>query len=876
MEATDVTSAGTPPFVPPRLSAPALWWLRWNIFASRWPGLRDAVALAARACAACALVLAAARAGTWFASSDDDAFTALRGGLRRRRGWKHAEASAEVYRGAAALVVPFVLLPALAVTREYLARVASHAARRRRPRFDASVVFLADARDETCRAAARARDDADARRRDASSSFSTRDVLAALLASFTTNDASHRTSHSRELRVADGDDAEPVVRDALATMARATRRAGGEDAARWLAALREQNALPPTTALVLVRDVSANGRIGRESDASRSKGERHRRRGGDTKEDDDDGAWSRAPSLSASLRGSRTTPDAGEVSEEEEGDDDDASSSSDTSTSSSSGSGSSDDPAASLAVALVVHVVPGVPRRAVGPPASARGVGGWRGDAHRFAETCPETVSLAVVEVPRRGGAPGAFVGDASSASSADVAEAVASVAASLARRLGVHAVVFPVAEDAPTPFLASALAKRGAHAVLRRPADDPGFVLRLREGGAWDGATCGAHARARRDHRRRARRFASIGGTVAEAEASATASASKDRLLEDDWTRDSAWPMAWSFASAHTSTSADDHARGALASVSSGRSAFARADARAVVAAARAASSPVDGDAFFWRVLEARVGGERVGALLLDVGEAAPSGGGGGSDPRNRRNRRVRRSDASELAAGSRDRVWVRACWLHPDAARSRDADAYRALLRGAVAFAAARGCARVDFGPGGAREKLRMGAMPARATAMVLYDDWTLGAPADADASGLSEDLLRWASNGSRGRRGAAWETTTTTTAATTTRATTAPTTAPTISPVPSKRAARRAARLERRRALKMSRVASRAFRAAAAEERAKTASARGMSPRTIHETIDAAEDDAGEYYNLYSDEDSDEDDDDVLFVDADEDAA
>ena len=35
-------------------------------------------------------------------------------------------------------------------------------------------------------------------------------------------------------------------------------------------------------------------------------------------------------------------------------------------------------------------------------------------------------------------------------------------------------------------------------------------------------------------------------------------------------------------------------------------------------------------------------------------------------------------------------------------------------------------------------------------------------------------------------------------------------------------------------------------------------------------------AAEDDAGEYYNLYSDEDSDEDDDDVLFVDADEDAA
>jgi hypothetical protein len=72
-------------------------------------------------------------------------------------------------------------------------------------------------------------------------------------------------------------------------------------------------------------------------------------------------------------------------------------------------------------------------------------------------------------------------------------------------------------------------------------------------------------------------------------------------------------------------------------------------------------------------------------------------------------------------------------------------------------------------------------------------------------------------------------------------------------------------------------MSRVASRAFRAAAAEERAKTASARGTSPRTIHGTIDAADDDAGEYYNLYEGNlDSDEDDDDVLFVDADEDAA
>ena len=50
--ATDVTpaiSTGTAPFPQRRLSAPELWWLRWNILASRWPGLRDAVAPGARA-----------------------------------------------------------------------------------------------------------------------------------------------------------------------------------------------------------------------------------------------------------------------------------------------------------------------------------------------------------------------------------------------------------------------------------------------------------------------------------------------------------------------------------------------------------------------------------------------------------------------------------------------------------------------------------------------------------------------------------------------------------------------------------------------------------------------------------------------------------
>jgi len=157
--ATDVTpaiSTGTAPFAQRRLSAPELWWLRWNILASRWPGLRDAVAVAARACAACALVLAAARAGAVFGEDEDS--NPAPAGIRRRRGWKHAAVSAEVYRGAAALVVPFVLLPALALARESLVRVAREFQRRRTPRFDVSVVFLADARDDATRFAARARE----------------------------------------------------------------------------------------------------------------------------------------------------------------------------------------------------------------------------------------------------------------------------------------------------------------------------------------------------------------------------------------------------------------------------------------------------------------------------------------------------------------------------------------------------------------------------------------------------------------------------------------------------------------------------------------------------------------------------------------------
>ena len=108
---------------------------------------------------------------------------------------------------------------------------------------------------------------------------------------------------------------------------------------------------------------------------------------------------------------------------------------------------------------------------------------------------------------------------------------------------------------------------------------------------------------------------------------------------------------------------------------------------------------------------------------------------------------------------------------------------------------------------------------------------------------------------------------------------------------SPGPSRRAARRAARLEKRRALKLTRVASRAFRAVLGAAARATPAAGGVTGAgTIPETIDDSPRDdvgllAGEYYEgeyyeeYYSDGDSndDDDDDDVLFVDADdEDAA
>ena len=196
----------------------------------------------------------------------------------------------------------FRAAPALAFARESLVRIAREAKRWRTPRFDVSVVFLADARRRDASRGARARrrffkrdgrgggirTDAERYTRARGDTYSaakahptTPTTVAMMIGvllevlidvariasparvppsrrrarNASSRDFSNATS--REFGVADGADAEPEIERALATMARATRRAGGEDAARWLELLRQENALPPTTALVLVRDAAA-------------------------------------------------------------------------------------------------------------------------------------------------------------------------------------------------------------------------------------------------------------------------------------------------------------------------------------------------------------------------------------------------------------------------------------------------------------------------------------------------------------------------------------------------------------------------------------------------------------------------------------------
>jgi hypothetical protein len=154
------------------------------------------------------------------------------------------------------------------------------------------------------------------------------------------------------------------------------------------------------------------------------------------------------------------------------------------------------------------------------------------------------------------------------------------------------------------------------------------------------------------------------------------------------------------------------------------------------------------------WRMLEARVNGERAGMLLLlsRLYKRHDTGDDGGRGYR----RRVTNDSAS--TPHSR-RVVLHACWLHPTLAKPHGVLA--ALLRGAISFAAVHGCASVDLGPGGDALKLRVGAMAVQPTLMCMYGDWRLRAPstvAGASDKTLYQDLLDCAKGGGGSRGGAA----------------------------------------------------------------------------------------------------------------------
>jgi|TARA_B110000238_G_scaffold196383_1_gene237057 hypothetical protein len=922
-DAVDVVKRNvTPAFqdTPPRLkpSTPfTLWWLRFHIFASHFPGLRDAMRLVARTAVACVLVLFAARVGAAFGEADEtDASSSLfgaffGGAFKKTSRWRRAETSLEVYKGATALVLPFLVLPVYTALHGYVTQLQKIATANRTPRYDAEFVFLNDARGEAAKRTAREAN-----------------------ASRTQFTFARHTASARE-----GGDSRDDRNGALKTLARYMKRSGGEDAADWLKALMDEDADEnATTCVVFVRD-------GKVEDVKRQRSSRRSKVSSvvDTALDDMGGTagrWSSAPYANgASASG--------------EGDDDldpiddgsgDSSSAATTESESESESSSEDESADSkfgkLVAALVVHVVHDIHRSSIGPPVSVRGQHGWRGDASRFYTQTPEFVSVAFVEVPHRNGVPGVFVRDFGtvSQSSQDTAAAIAAVAPLLARQLGTRAVVFPNSEHAPTPFLNQSLAGLGAHAVRTRPANDPGFVLRLTkttDGGddgeendaedgfvrVWDGKSCGKHRRARKEYRRKQRRFAEAGGVVSVSSSvgaslqtqqltldhiGTTSSDSQEPPVgkhDDSWQNELVWcsrssPGGAASTSVVETTAIETAVSSGNETVSSGNSkeitevtgsVIREHEPACLAMAARCGASAAPGG---WRVVNAFVRGERTGALVI---ETRPGVGEGidddddvvdSSEARERNLRRTRKerrhyrasvTGPEELFALQTRRLWVRACWLDATSSKESKNETYRALLRGAVEFAALRGCDFVDLGPGGSSAKRKLGAVQTRATAFVLFQDWTLSAPAGADAVALSCDLLTWASGGGNtggerrlGSGGVLAEdplvpdskqnTVRPDSVQNTVRVPTNRNTTQSSSGLglaqSGKRAARRAFRAAKRDAAKTATLAARAFRKAAAAEMERHRKQTENETETHDHVVD--------------DEDTDSDDD-VVFVDA-----
>ena len=896
-------------------STPQLWVLRWNILVSRFPGLRGVISLVGRTFVACVVVLCAARAGATFGASDDDEFYLSKfvfGNLSKRLRWRRADVSLEVYTGATSLVIPFLLLPVYTALKNYFNKLRVIAHTRRTPRWDAEFVFLSDRRTENAKQKIRATD----------SMSNSLPWMFRLI---------NPTASQRELGKSPDD-----VEDALQMLARCTKQSGGEDVSEWLRKIivEDQKNEKNTTAIVFVRDRNVSA----ETSGSGKRNSKSRNTPASVHVDDVDDRWSISPAVTSE------DPDGDNASQQFD-DSDDSESSSETSSSEGYSSRDGefiDSEFGGLVVVLVVHVTENVSSESLGPEVSARGVNGWCGDASRFFRTVPKFVSVANVEVPCRFGVPGLFVSDflGNGLSSVDTAEAIKSVAPVLAHRFGVDAVVFPSTEDAPTPMLHQSLASLGAHAVLRRPVNDPGFVLRLDKRSemddgvafesnpsrlsAWDGASCGAHRRARRDYRQAARRFAKAGGTVVVC----SGSAESTRDENDAWTRELRWCATSGLArfvtsgggrvtsavggvmsaagAVTTETIGSTSAIGATSAIDDVSSKVSSAMdldlirndtqvARSLESAARCGTSNAPGG---WRVLEVRGGeGEHLGALVL---ETRPGSGDKDADAttsertgdgnmdrriRTRRRRATGLAGEQELFAVQNKRIWVRACWLldssngfstsikNSKTSDIKKGDVYAALLRGAIEFAVHRGCTWLDLGPGGAKEKTRLGALQHRATSFVLFRDWTLSAPANADAKALSKDLLLWASNGANGGRrradgedvgdeggggrGRTQEMG---------RLEESPSQASTpLSSFPSKikqgkRALRRAARNEKRLKLKLAKLASRAFRLEVAAS---------LDKRKSSDTKQAEEEEWVQFVER-EEEDTDSEDD-VLFVDA-----
>lgn len=516
-----------------------------------------------------------------------------------------------------------------------------------------------------------------------------------------------------------GDEADDIAVDImLESLKTRTSSAGGAEVSDWLRTLKSASALPPSTMLLEVRN---NPRRNTSRYTSRSKD-----------------VWGYI--------------DVGDEPEFGE------------SSSSSSCSGDDDDePAARKRlrgdgdplVYLVIHIAEEVPQEKLIPIVSRKI---WQGDVEAF---CHSLMRVAFVEVPVSR-ATGIFPHDL--LDSEDISAAVAAATSFISGHLGVDAVVLPLNPGDPMPFLKSILARRGAHILTT--LDTPRFILNLVPCGTsssrlnsmqdntnvtWDGMSYGKHRKARHEYRRQQRRFEEMGGTVQlfNSERVDSVVNGSEQCELGLSTRIKRRPecierMRW-FSSRRVLEKID--AEQVLSPSSSDNqidsvSRISEISRAGMEVAERAAVSwndtkyddeqqqlPVSSGG--WHRLEARVNGDCVGVLLFLA-------------------QLKKRADDDETPVNlpgneftGCSRIVVHACWLHPT--RGVRNGVLSALFRGAIDFAACRGCTSLDLGPGGANIKSRLGAQAVQPKCMVAFADWRLRAQTRAASrSELYTELL------------------------------------------------------------------------------------------------------------------------------------